>query len=322
MFCGNPHSINFPSPQHLWVSARTKISAVTLLTQCNRTVCFSTVYRGGESGCVWGWRCVCVCSLFNGCFVGPASIKVARTFQSPCTGPSLSFIYPSSPETLYPSSTIIPSSTTDHGRQRIIWDEPIKFDTKAKVGCSMVVSGQNNFTKLRVTCKNKGKSYWCDFLGKPNLCRAYNKNPRHYFTQIMWEMRKLQNACQGPRVYKPTMCKNAIDEVQMVFHSSWPKVSISQTDQQHQQQAVPVATTKPEQKPQAAKPVKLQPSRPVAKPGQPNPPAQPKKSIAKPKSTTVRPTTPSETQSTKLAEEYCWKSFQGVCAYLISWFQN
>ncbi len=104
-----------------------------------------------------------------------------------------------------------------------IWDEPIRFNTKAKDSCSMVISGQTNFTKLRVSCKSKGKSYWCDFLGKPNLCRAYSNNPRHYFTQIMWDMRKLHNACQGPRVYKPQMCRSASDEVQMCSMPLGPK---------------------------------------------------------------------------------------------------
>ncbi|XP_030644218.1 fibroblast growth factor-binding protein 2b [Chanos chanos] len=209
-----------------------------------------------------------------------------------------------------------------------IWDEPIKFNTKAKDACTMVISGQGDFTKLRVSCKNKGKSYWCDYLGKPNLCRAYNNNPRHYFTQIMWEMRKQQNACQGPRVYKPLMCKLASDEAQMVFHNSWPKTTTPrpaqnqqnqhQQGQQNQQQGKPAAPTP---KPQAPKQQKPQPAKPGAKPAKPaaKPGQQPRKPT---KTTTARPTTGGESRATKLAQEYCWKSFHGICAYFISWFQN
>ncbi|KAL0203868.1 hypothetical protein M9458_001886 [Cirrhinus mrigala] len=203
-----------------------------------------------------------------------------------------------------------------------LWDEPIRFNTKAKDSCSMVISSQTNFTKLRISCKTKGKSYWCDFLGKPNLCKVYNNNPRHFFTQIMWDMRKLHNACQGPRVYKPQMCRSASDEVQMAFHASWPKISVpkpTQASQNQQKQQQPVKSsitpTKPpssKQQPkpqQPVKPVKTAISKPVS-------PRKPVKTI------TARPTVAEESQATKMAEEYCWKSLQGVCAYFISWFQN
>ncbi|KAF4071563.1 hypothetical protein AMELA_G00274830 [Ameiurus melas] len=105
--------------------------------------------------------------------------------------------------------------------------EPIRFSNKAKDNCSMVILNKGNVTKLRVSCKNKGKSYSCTYQGKPNLCRAYSKNPRHYFTQIMWEMRKLQNSCQGFCTYKPLMCRSATDEAQMVFHQSGPTLTPS-----------------------------------------------------------------------------------------------
>lgn len=178
-----------------------------------------------------------------------------------------------------------------------IWDDPVRFSTKAKDNCTMVISGQGDFTKLQVSCKNKGKSYRCDFLGKPNLCRSYNNNPRHYFTQISWTMRKLQNACQGPQIHKPQMCRAAVDEAQMVFHTSWPK-----------KQPPKVSTTsKPATTPKVLP--KVQKTKPV----------QPRKTI---KTTTPRPTAEVESKATKLAEDYCWKSIQGFCSYVISWFQN
>ncbi|XP_051558344.1 fibroblast growth factor-binding protein 2-like [Myxocyprinus asiaticus] len=209
------------------------------------------------------------------------------------------------------------------------WDEPIRFNTKAKDACSMVISGPSNFTKLRVSCKSKGKSYWCDFLGKPNLCRAYNNNPRHYFTQIMWDMRKLHNACQGSRVYKPQMCRSASDEVQMAFHTSWPKISIpkptqatqdhnqSQQKQQQQQQQTTKSITTPKPPTQKQQPKPQQPAKPVkpavSKPVHPRKPA---------KTITARPTVAEESHATKLAQEYCWKSLQDICSYFIGWINN
>ncbi|KAJ8384866.1 hypothetical protein AAFF_G00197760 [Aldrovandia affinis] len=207
--------------------------------------------------------------------------------------------------------------------KKSIWDDPIKFNTKAKDACLMHVSGQGDYTKLRISCRNQAKSYYCDYQGKPNFCRSYNNNPRHYFTQIMWDLRKLQNACQGPRLLKPLMCKKATDEAQMVFVSAWPKPAapkspVKITYDRTQQQAKPVT-----QKPTASKP-QPSPAKPAAaKPGAKA--VQPKKTTPKPTkaTTTPRPTEQGgDGRSVKLAQEYCWKSLQGVCAYFISWFHN
>ncbi len=62
--------------------------------------------------------------------------------------------------------------------------------------------------------------YWCEYQGKPQVCRSYNNNPLHYYRQIMWDLRKLPNACKGQRVLKPLMCRRASDEAQMVFKSA------------------------------------------------------------------------------------------------------
>uniref|UniRef100_A0A8C9WIX2 Fibroblast growth factor binding protein 2a n=1 Tax=Scleropages formosus TaxID=113540 RepID=A0A8C9WIX2_SCLFO len=78
--------------------------------------------------------------------------------------------------------------------------------------------------QLNVSCKSANKEYSCEFLGRPQACRSYNNNPKHYFTQIMWELRKLANACEGPRALKPLMCKRATDEAQMVLDTTGPNV--------------------------------------------------------------------------------------------------
>ncbi|XP_051559930.1 fibroblast growth factor-binding protein 2-like [Myxocyprinus asiaticus] len=278
-------------------------------------------------------RAICSVALLLGCFIWAINAQ-AQSSQSN-----------SNQGNTNQGNSINHIDSTHNSRQQnqpqpkgSIWDEPIRFNTKAKDACSMVISGHSNFTKLRISCKSKGKSYWCDFLGKPNLCRAYNNNPRHYFTQIMWDLRKLNNACQGPRVYKPQMCRSASDEVQMAFQVSWPKISIpkptqaphdrNQSQQKQQQQTTKSTTTttttttksltqkqqpKPQQPAKPAKPASrsLKPS--ISKPVSPRKPA---------KTNTVRPTVAEESHATKLAQEYCWKSFQGICTYFIGWFQN
>uniref|UniRef100_A0A672IF08 Fibroblast growth factor binding protein 2b n=1 Tax=Salarias fasciatus TaxID=181472 RepID=A0A672IF08_SALFA len=167
-------------------------------------------------------------------------------------------------------------------QQRSVWDEPIRFSTKTKDSCTMVVSGVGDYTR---------RSYYCDFQGKPNLCRAYNLNPRHYFTQMMWDMRKLSHACQGPKIYRPQMCKKYPDEAQMTFLAAWPKTTTQK------------------------------PSKPVQEPRKPAVPAQTKPVV------TPRPVKPQSQPNkpmpaSRIANEYCWKSFHGVCTYFISWFQN
>ncbi|XP_040002960.1 fibroblast growth factor-binding protein 2b [Xiphias gladius] len=210
-------------------------------------------------------------------------------------------------------------------QQRGIPDEPIRFTTKTQDSCTMVVSGAGDYTRLRVSCKGPsqgqtpGRSYYCDFQGKPNLCRAYNPNPRHYFNQIMWELRKLSHACQGPKIYRPQMCKKYPDEAQMTFLASWPKTTSSKPSkpvQEPRKPAVP-APTKPVPTP---KPVKPQPHQPI-KP-QPGKGSQTRKTTPKSGKTTTRPTEQPDSRASRIASEYCWKSLQGVCTYFISWFQN
>ncbi|XP_026159912.1 fibroblast growth factor-binding protein 2b [Mastacembelus armatus] len=199
-------------------------------------------------------------------------------------------------------------------QQRSTWEEPIKFSTKIKDSCTMVVSGAGDYTRLRVSCKGlsqgqtPGRSYYCDFQGKPSLCRAYSLNPRHYFTQMMWELRKLSHACQGPKIYRPHMCKKYADEAQMTFLTSWPKTPApkpSKPVQETRKQVVP-AQTKPVTTPKL---VKLQLGKVP----------QPRKTTPKPvKTTTEQP----DSSASQLASEYCWQSLHGFCTYIISWFQN
>lgn len=207
------------------------------------------------------------------------------------------------------------SSDNDKQQQRSIWDEPIRFSTKTKDSCTMVVSAPENYTRLRVSCKGQtpGRSYYCDFQGKPTLCRAYNQNPRHYFTQMMWELRKLSHACQGTKIYRPHMCKKYPDETQMTLLASWPKTANlkpSKPAQEPRKPALP-GQTKPVTSPKPVKPNK-----------QPGKGRQSRKTTPKPEKTSDHPTELPESTASRLASDYCWKSFQGICTYVINWFQN
>ncbi|XP_030001990.1 fibroblast growth factor binding protein 2a [Sphaeramia orbicularis] len=180
---------------------------------------------------------------------------------------------------------------SDGSRRQNIWNEPIKFNTKAKDQCTMIITGQGEYTKLRLSCEGK-RSYWCEYVGKPYTCRSYNKNPRHYFIQMMWGLRKLFNACQAPRVIKPHMCRTASDESQMVFSSS--SISRAQLD-----------ASRAAQRPASRQPVRVQPR------------------VKGTQQTTPRPTPPAvESNPKRIARLYCWRSLQGVCAYVVGLFRS
>ncbi|XP_054912526.1 fibroblast growth factor-binding protein 2b [Poeciliopsis prolifica] len=210
-------------------------------------------------------------------------------------------------------------------QQSSVWDNTIRFITKAKDSCTMGVSGAGNFTRLRVSCRSRsqptGRSYYCDFQGQPNQCGAYNKNPRHYFIQMMWELRKLKNACQGAKIYRPHMCRKYSDEAQMTFMTSWPKTSAPKSEKPGQEQGKPAAPTVQNKPTATHKPTKPQPQ-----PHPDKPPSgrssQGKRSTPKPAKTTSHPTEEPASRASRLAMEYCWKSFHGLCSFVIGWFQN
>ncbi|KAI7801720.1 putative fibroblast growth factor-binding protein 2, partial [Triplophysa rosa] len=213
----------------------------------------------------------------------------------------------------------------DH--QRSIWEDPIRFATKGtKDDCHMSVTGQGDLTNLRILCRGPVRSYWCEYKGKPHVCRNYNNNPRHYYKQIMWDLRKLQNACQGQSIIKPLMCKRASDEAKMVFTSSsspdaTPKDRPSRPNFARPEQMKP-HQSRPDQRPTQTQlqAFRSQPAR--TSQGRTNQSKAFRKKMT-PKPTVPRPTDPVPTSEAKrLAQYYCWRSFQGVCSYFIGWFKN
>ncbi|XP_043113392.1 prominin-1-A isoform X7 [Puntigrus tetrazona] len=217
------------------------------------------------------------------------------------------------------------------GHRRNVWEDMIEFLTKGtRDECSMSVTGQGDLTKLRITCLGMERSYWCEYQGKPQVCRSYNHNPEHYFRQIMWDLRKLPNACQGQRVLKPLMCKRASDEARMVFTTSSSSQAKPMDRPYRPGPDRPVQRSQqrrrlPRPKPTRPQILQTQPARTALdKPNQPKAvKSTTQRRIITPKPTVPQPTTAVPlSEAKKLAQDYCWRSFQGVCSFVIGWFRN
>lgn len=200
----------------------------------------------------------------------------------------------------------------------------MEFLTKGtKDECYMSVTGQGDLTELRITCQGLKHSYWCEYQGKPHVCRSYNKNPVHYYRQIMWDLRKLPHACQGRRVIKPLMCKRASDEAQMVFKSASSTVAMP-WDRPYRPAPVTTKPMRPQQRRRERRP---KPTRPQLGQDQLNQPSALKSTVQR-EIITPTPTVPQPTtqvpmsEAKKLAQDYCWRSFHGVCSWVIGWFRN
>uniref|UniRef100_A0A3B4TXU3 Fibroblast growth factor binding protein 2a n=1 Tax=Seriola dumerili TaxID=41447 RepID=A0A3B4TXU3_SERDU len=154
---------------------------------------------------------------------------------------------------------------SDGSRRQSIWDDPIQFNTKANDLCTMIITGHGEYTRLRVSCQSSKRSYWCEYVGKPYTCRSYNKNPRHYFVQMMWDFRKLHNACWPARPQ--------------------PRPEPTRPDSVRQ------ASTKSFQVPTRVKTTQ--------------------------RTTPQPPTLPVESNAKRMARQYCWRSLQGICSFVI-----
>ncbi|NWS22413.1 FGFP2 protein, partial [Pachyramphus minor] len=93
--------------------------------------------------------------------------------------------------------------------------EEIKFRTKTKDVCTMSISGDDEEMKLRIECKSQDMSYWCEFTGKPSICRAFRNNPKIYWNQIAAKLRKIPHACESTEELKTSMCQKASPEALM-----------------------------------------------------------------------------------------------------------
>lgn len=192
-------------------------------------------------------------------------------------------------------------ATVAPGVGQSIWDEPIQFKTKSEDQCSMIITGQGEFTKLRISCHGGQQAYWCEYLGTPHTCRPYNKNPRHYFIQIMWNLRKQHQACQGPRLLRPHMCRKAPDEAQMAFQAA----SFSQWDASTATASSPATRSEP---PQSFRRVYSW--------------ADPATLTTSGTESQQPSTAPAESAASRMARYYCWRSMQRSCAFVFRLFRQ
>ncbi|XP_076005210.1 fibroblast growth factor binding protein 2a [Genypterus blacodes] len=204
---------------------------------------------------------------------------------------------------------------SDASRRKSIWEDPIQFQTKAKDVCTMTITGHGQLTRMRLSCQSSPRSYWCEYVGRPQMCRSYSKNPRHYFVQLMWSLRKLNNACQAPKAIKPQMCSKAGDDSQMLFSSaSFPRSRTDTSARTAITQAGPKLTAKPARPEPQPESTRLESARQatgrvtVVKATRPVDP---------------RPTAPAaESKAQRMSRQYCWRSLQGVCTFVLGWFRK
>uniref|UniRef100_A0A8D2ITS5 Fibroblast growth factor binding protein 2 n=1 Tax=Varanus komodoensis TaxID=61221 RepID=A0A8D2ITS5_VARKO len=193
-------------------------------------------------------------------------------------------------------------------------NEEINFQTRVKDACTMTVNG-NGEMKLRIECRNQGKTYWCEYTGKPSVCHSFNNNPRIFWNQIAMELRKRINACHPNLVLKPPMCQKASPEAHMkqVAFSIKPNPRpIQQADIGNQAKMVQkqLPSSKQIKESQAGKGF-------LKKSGKPKP-----SSLPAIKPTQQGPGSEIDSEAMKLAREHCWESLHNVCSYIISIFRG
>ncbi|XP_040191153.1 fibroblast growth factor-binding protein 2 [Rana temporaria] len=165
----------------------------------------------------------------------------------------------------------------------------LPFQTKNRDACIMSTSGTTEM-RVKIECKNQGKSYLCEFASKPSFCRAYNQNPQRFWEQLSQDLKKTGNPCE-PQVFKHSMCPKAPTP------SQFRKVDPS-TNQQ-------ADTSKAEKKPP-----------PTKKPTTKRPPITKKPEPPKAKQLEEEP----NPKATKIAKDNCSWFFQTFCSYIIEIF--
>ncbi|XP_046875937.1 fibroblast growth factor-binding protein 2-like [Hypomesus transpacificus] len=174
--------------------------------------------------------------------------------------------------------------------RKSVWEDSVKFKTASRDACTMVTTSQGAFLGLRISCREEeNSSYWCEYGGIPKRCLA--NGFQSYFERLKFIMWSSFYACMDPVIFWPSPgCKRAPGEPDII------QIAEGRTE---------AATTQmldrsPERQLSQARPEQSTPAQP-----------------------TNQPTKPAvKSNAEKMAEEYCWQSFQGVCTYVIGWFQN
>lgn len=155
--------------------------------------------------------------------------------------------------------------------------------------------------KLRIECKSQGKSYWCEYTGKPSVCRPFRNNPKLYWNQIAVELRKLPHACESTQVLKATMCQKApADAVMKQIAAGMEPEDLANQDKSVQKTSASVRGAGKSSVKKIGKPAIL----PLIKPTQHGQGSE------------------NETEAMKLAREHCWESLHGFCSYIIGIFRG
>ncbi|KAM6313102.1 fibroblast growth factor-binding protein 2 [Aegotheles albertisi] len=177
-------------------------------------------------------------------------------------------------------------------------DEEINFRTKTKDLCRISISGDQEM-KLRIECKSQGMTYWCEFTGKPSVCRAFRNNPKIYWNQIAMELRKLPHACESTEVLKITMCQKAPTEALMKQIAA----GMEPEDLANQDESVQKTSTSVRGEGKSSV-IRKPPILSLTKPSQHGQGSE------------------NETEAMRLAREHCWESLHGFCSYIIGIFRG
>ncbi|NXJ03790.1 FGFP2 protein, partial [Odontophorus gujanensis] len=177
--------------------------------------------------------------------------------------------------------------------------EEINFRTKTKDICTMTMSGDEDM-KARIECKGQGKSYWCEYTGKPLLCRPFRNNPKMYWNQIAMELRKLPNACESTQVLKATMCQKAPTDALMKQVAAGVEPDLADRDKSSQKTSASMRGAGKSSVKKIGKPAML----PLIKPTQHGQGSE------------------NETEAMKLARQHCWESLHEFCSYIIAFFRG
>ncbi|XP_060788832.1 fibroblast growth factor-binding protein 2 [Neoarius graeffei] len=81
--------------------------------------------------------------------------------------------------------------------------------------------GKNNMV-LHLKCSTHSKeaglesnNYECQFMGNPYECPTYRDKQTQYWKQVLGKLKKRLSVCEGGKVLKATMCRNAPSSAHM-----------------------------------------------------------------------------------------------------------
>ncbi|XP_043919316.1 fibroblast growth factor-binding protein 2 [Protopterus annectens] len=187
-------------------------------------------------------------------------------------------------------------------------EKPIQFRTPNKDLCIISIQGKSDM-RMKVECKNKTQSYWCEYTGKPSVCRPFLLNPQNYWHQIKSSLKKLPNACETSLVLKPSMCQKAAADAHMKQVASSVKPAQMSRAGKHDLGKGP-ASLRQRDKPSPEKAPKHKEAK-----------------FKKPSTATTKPKPPGhsnqeESEASKTARQYCPPSLHKLCSYFIGAFSG